>query len=82
MQTVLVTNAVWCIDEDDINTYGDYETAADALDLPDGFSIDVEDDYDVEEVIRVSAEEKYGIDLETYDYEIIGDDDDDDYDEI
>ena len=62
---------------------GSYRTAADALGLPDSFSFDVEDGYDIDEAIRVPAQENYEkAEIDTYDYEAIGDDDDFNDDEI
>lgn len=76
--TVLVTNAVWIIGKRELKKYGGYENAKDALDLPDGFSIDVEETQDVDECVRVSAKEKYEYDLDTFDAEVIEDEDDED----
>ena len=74
MKKVYVTDIVWDIDEEDINTYGDYDTAADELDLPDSFVIDDVDDVDrdfIDDFIQSSAEEKYEVPVVDYNYEIV-----------
>ena len=72
---VYVTDITWNIDEEDINTYGDYDTAVDELDLPDSFVIDDVQDVDKEfmdEFIKSSAEEKYECKMKDgYNYEIV-----------
>lgn len=76
-KTVLVENATWEIDEEDIKEYGGYENAKDELGLPDGFSLDVEDENDIDEAVRNAAYDKYEVYLDDFDYEVIDDDDDD-----
>ena len=77
-----ISEITYAIDDDDINTYGDHNTAADAMDLPETFQIAVDDnDDDMDAAIQVFAEENFGVRLDAYDYEVIGEQDDDDYDD-
>ena len=78
-----ISEITYAIDDDDINTYGDHDTAADAMDLPETFQIAVDDnDDDVDAAIQGFAEENFGVRLDAYDYEVIGEQDyDDDYED-
>ena len=77
-----ISEITYAIDDDDINTYGDHDTAADAMDLPETFQMAIDDnDDDVDAAIQGFAEENFGVRLDAYDYEIVGEQDDDDYDD-
>ena len=79
-----VNDITYAIDEDDLNTYGDHDATMDALDLPETFTVTVDDaDDDVNAVIQSEAEERFGVRLDDYNYDVIDeeDDDDDDFDE-